>query len=517
MFKPGDRFYYFEVVRLLGRGYHGEVWEIRHPETGDAFALKTIHAADCGSAGKIARALAAAKGNYRIDHRNLVKVFDLNAEANGLVWMRTELLRGHTLQELIARQGRLSPPFALPAAIHAAFGLHAVHEAQIVHRDVKPSNLFYTEGRAVKVIDLSLAKVFPEGLETTAGRRFGLGSPAYSAPEQLEGLVRPDVRCDVFSLGTTLWEMLAGKHPNSEFLEDTPELIRRQLTLMPPLLADVAGLPPRVDVVVRRAIEKDPARRYASMMEMARALMDLDAWVAAEARARRLVISVPAGEPAVPGDTNTWRDYRAPETTPARDAPAPAPAERVLLSNPTPARAASPLAATEPLPPTPRGGLGGTLPFDEPSIGAPIVEPRPAVSRPQRETPPALSHTQPSAPGSRPPRRASWPFVIAAVAIASLGSVALVAWFHRAPAPAGPAPVPSASPVAQIEAPPTSTATPATSAPGTSAPVVPSAAPSVSPRPIKRPPTLATVAGSATAAPPPTATAARHRVFGSEQ
>src|SRR5262249_13540268 len=154
---PGDRFYYFEVVRLLGSGYHGEVYEIRHRETGDAFALKTMHAADCASSSKIARALATAKGNYRIDHRNVVKVLDLNCEADGLVWMRTELLRGLTLQELIGRQGRLSLPFSLAAAIHAAFGLHAVHEAQIVHRDVKPSNLFYTQDRTVKVIDLSLA------------------------------------------------------------------------------------------------------------------------------------------------------------------------------------------------------------------------------------------------------------------------------------------------------------------------------------------------------------------------
>src|SRR5208282_5455793 len=161
--------------------------------------------------------------------------------------------------DLLARQGRLSLPFALAAAIEAAFGLHAVHEAQIIHRDVKPSNLFYTTGRAVKVLDLSLAKVFPEGLETTVGgRRLGLGTPAYSAPEQLEGLVRPDVRFDVYGLGITLWEMLAGQNPFAAALDDMTELIKRQLTVMPPLLADVAGLPPRVDAVVRRALTKDP-------------------------------------------------------------------------------------------------------------------------------------------------------------------------------------------------------------------------------------------------------------------
>ncbi len=281
-----------------------------------------MHAADAVDPGKTARALVAAKGNYRIDHRNVVQVLDLNCEANGLVWMRTELLKGYTLHDLLARQGRLSLPFALAVAIEAAFGLHAVHEAQIIHRDVKPSNLFYTAGRSVKVLDLSLAKVFPEGLETTVGgRRLGLGTPAYSAPEQLEGLVRPDVRFDVYGLGITLWEMLAGKNPFADVLDDMTELIKRQLTVMPPLLANVANLPPRVDDVLRRALTKDPAQRYSSMMEMARALMDLQAWVATEARARRLAISVPLGEPQLPGDANTWRDYRASEAHPSARGP----------------------------------------------------------------------------------------------------------------------------------------------------------------------------------------------------
>ena len=156
--KPGDSFYHFEVVRVLGAGHYGAVCEIRHRHTGDSFALKTMHVADCVNPGKTARALAAAKGNYRIEHRNVVRVLDLNCEADGMVWMRTELLSGYTLHELLARQGRLSLPFALSVVIEAAFGLHALHEAQIIHRDVKPSNLFYTEGRAVKVIDLSFAK-----------------------------------------------------------------------------------------------------------------------------------------------------------------------------------------------------------------------------------------------------------------------------------------------------------------------------------------------------------------------
>jgi eukaryotic-like serine/threonine-protein kinase len=451
IFKPGDSFYYFEVVRVISAGADGQVYEIRHRQTGDAFALKTMHAADCVDPRKTARALAGARGNYRIEHQNVVQVLDLNCEDSGLVWMRTELLRGYTLHEMLARQGRLSLPFALATAIEAAFGLHAVHEAQIIHRDVKPSNLFYTEGRAVKVLDLSLAKIFTEGLETTAGRRAGLGTPAYSAPEQLEGHARPDVRCDVYGLGITLWELLAGKNPFDDVLDDLTELLRRQLTVMPASLAEVAGLPPRVDEVVRRAIMKDPAERYSSMMEMARALMDLSAWVAAEARGRRLVVVVPNGEPPLPGDANTWRDYRPPEATPAHEAPAATPRERVMVAEPALAVAAGAMAVTEPVARSARStGFGGTLPLDGRGVLACVPGPlraQPAMrsarstgfggTLPLDDVSASMIPLPSRAPAPRLRRRTPWAVVIVAIIVASVGSAIVVARLvsHRAPAP----------------------------------------------------------------------------------
>jgi serine/threonine-protein kinase len=440
-FKPGDAFYYYVVERVIGAGHDGAVYEIRHRETGDTFALKTMHAADCVDPNKTARALAAAKGNYRIDHRNVVKVLDLNCEASGLVWMRTEILRGYTIQELITRQGRLSLPFALAAGIEVAAGLAALHEAGIIHRDVKPSNLFYTEGRSVKVLDLGLSKVFAEGLETTAGRRIGLGTPAFSAPEQLEGHMPPDVRCDVYALGITLWMVLSGTHPYADVLGNMTELVKRQLTVMPPLLSEVVRLPPRVDEVLRRAFVKDPAQRYRSIMEMARALMDLAAWVGVEARARRLRIDMPHGEPPLPGDANTWRDYRPPEPVPVHDAPAPEPEARVIVAAAAPparpARAPRELAETAPLAPS-QGQLSRTLPF----TAAP-AEP------PARETPAPVSHSQPGA--ARPPRRPSRVGPIAVMSAASVVAAVLGLWLHRrdpqaadpTPAPPRPAAVPA--------------------------------------------------------------------------
>jgi serine/threonine-protein kinase len=454
--------------------------------------------------------------------------------------MRTELLDGYTIHELLARQGRLSLPFALAVATEAAFGLHAVHEAQIIHRDVKPSNLFYTRGRGLKVIDLSLAKDFPEGIETTAGRKIGLGTPAYAAPEQLEGIVRPDVRFDVHGLGMTVWEMLAGRNPNADILHDMAALLERQIAVMPPLLADVARLPPQVDVVVRRAIAKDPAKRYGSMMEMARALTDLSAWAAAEARARRVVIVVLPGEPALPGDTNTWRDYRPPEPTPVHDAPPSMPTARVIL------------AATAPLPADVPGGLAGTLPLDDASLGTGTVrtargtallpaepsrpvatvparasEPtamRPATAPMLRETPGAIARSQPSAPVSPQPRRTRWPAVIVAVVVVSLSSIAGVTWLlGRGRVPARPAPVATG---ATSWPPPTPPDAPSAAAPPPEVPAVssPSSAPASpgAPRraatPAKRSPPPPTVAAAPSPDPPPATPAPTHRApIGLEQ
>jgi serine/threonine-protein kinase len=405
-FRPGDRFLHYVVGRLLGEGYHGEVYEIAHVHTGDVFALKVMHLADREDPRKVQRALSTAKGSYRVEHANVLSVLDLNCEDDGLVWMRTELLAGESLAELYARLGRLSPWFALSAGVEAAHGLQAVHEAQMVHRDVKPANLFYVSTtRALKVIDFSIAKVFPDGLSTTAGRRAGLGTLAYMAPEQLEGAA-PTPAFDIYGLGMTLWQMLAGRHAFEEALTNTQELTRKQLVEMPPSLSDAARLPPEVDAVVRRAVAKDPRDRYRSASEMARALADVRALLAGLAEARRIAIMAPPGEPPPPGDPRSRRDYSPPATTPPGDAPAPAPSARVLVSAP---------------------GLRETTPAGGPRArSTPVVLPMPVKSSPWTpvSTPgPAIAAPAPArAPA---PRRVRWSVVVLVLVLVSVSTLAI--------------------------------------------------------------------------------------------
>ena len=474
--QPGSKFFHYTVLSQLGAGFHGEVYEIRHNQTGAIFALKVIHTQDRALPNRVARALATAKGNYWVAHQNVLLVHDLNCEPDGLVWMRTERLYGQTIHELLHGCTALSLPFVLQAGIQAAHGLQAIHEVQIVHRDVKPSNLFYTRERAVKVIDFSIAKVFPEGLETTAGR-VGMGTPAYMAPEQLEEThARADPRIDVYGLGISLWEMLAGRNPFYDALANAEELIRCQLTRMPARLSEVARLPPEVDEMLAKALAKDPARRFATMGHFARALTDLQDWLTVEARAGRIAVRIPAGEPPMPGDPNAWRDYRPPTTIPPNEPePASGPQAKVVLAE---ARATMlPVDEHEGLACTPsvsascRAATTAPLPVTSPvQVTSPL-----AATLPLRSTQPPeagsdtgrLSASQPDTPlaASRSlandvvsPRRVPWPIVAALVTATSLAAAVLI-WSARPLTTAGsslPAtgfgpelhPVPSAASVA---------------------------------------------------------------------
>lgn len=333
-FNPGDVFHQLAIDAFLGAGLHGEVYGVRHVHTGEAFALKVSHLVQRSDANAVRRALTAAKGTYSIDHANVVKVYDLGCEDDGMVWIRMDLLRGCSIAALLAWQGRLSAHMALSVAYEAAWGLAAAHEAQIVHRDVKPGNLFLVNlgaGRtAIKLLDFSVAKVLPDSLATTMGRN-GLGTPGYMPGEQIFGA--PAHPCfDIYALGVTLWTMLAGCHPFHAQLHDVGAIIQKQIHEMPPSLVEVAGLPRPIDDLVRRAVLKDPAARYPSMTAFARAIDDARGWLAAEVRAGRIKLPIVGNEPASPGDPRRVRAYAGALPAPAAPPRELAPEPRVVIT-----------------------------------------------------------------------------------------------------------------------------------------------------------------------------------------
>jgi eukaryotic-like serine/threonine-protein kinase len=334
VFQPGDVFRdHYVVEGFLGEGASGQVYAIRHRFTQRRFALKVGHLADRGNASKVARSLAEARATYILSHRNVVVVEDLACEADGMVWQRMELLDGSSIAALLDRYGAFSPITAIDIVIHAAWGLQAAHENLIVHRDVKPSNVFVTAAGEIKVLDFSLAKVRFLDLETTRGRH-PKGTVAYMSPEHISG-ADATPQFDVFGVGIMLWEMLVGRLPYDDRPEATPfEDVRRQLQEEPASLVTAAGLPGYCEDVVRAAIAKDPARRYEGMWALVQALSGLRARLLADPAMALRVQHPPDWERrlGVARDHEGYQQYRAPRSLP-RESPEPGfPSRRIVVS-----------------------------------------------------------------------------------------------------------------------------------------------------------------------------------------
>jgi serine/threonine-protein kinase len=197
-------------------------------------------------------------------------MFDVGLEKDGRVWALLELLEGLTLADMLRRYGRFSPLFALDFVIEIAFGLRAAHDLQIIHRDVKPSNAYFTFDGVVKVFNFSLARVLYERLRLTRSS-ITMSTLAYMAPEYLLG-APPSPPFDVYALGLLLWFTLVGRHPFDEFLHDPAALKDAHRHVKPAALAKILGLP-NVDEVTRGATAKDPGRRCAGMWPMAQVLI----------------------------------------------------------------------------------------------------------------------------------------------------------------------------------------------------------------------------------------------------
>ena len=277
---PGDRLGPYEIVGPLGAGGMGEVFKARDTRLRRDVALKLLPPSFASDPGRVRRFEQEGRAVGALDHPNVLVVHDVGVHA-GLPYLVTELLQGETLRERM-RDGGLPPRRALEVAIHVARGLSAAHDKGIVHRDLKPENVFVTRDGRAKVLDFGLARMggaveLDDDAETqSAGGEpqtspgVLLGTVAYMSPEQARG--RPaDVRSDVFSLGIVLYEMLAGKRPfNGATVADTLTAILRE---DPPAILPASGvLPPSVERVIRRCLEKEPSERFQTARDVGFAL-----------------------------------------------------------------------------------------------------------------------------------------------------------------------------------------------------------------------------------------------------
>jgi eukaryotic-like serine/threonine-protein kinase len=254
----------------LGRGGMGDVYKARHARLRRPVALKLIGADRLKAAGGLARFLREAQAAARLDHPNVVHAYDAGREGRHY-YLALEYVDGTDLKRLVEREGPLAPARASDYVRQAALGLQHAYERGVVHRDVKPGNLLLSARAVVKVLDLGLARLRhaegegPGEPLTRCGQ--GMGTADYVAPEQLRDARTADVRADLYSLGCTLYFLLAGlpPFPGGSAVE---KLLRHLHDEPEPL----GGVPPALAGVVRKLMAKDPARRYQTPAQLVEAL-----------------------------------------------------------------------------------------------------------------------------------------------------------------------------------------------------------------------------------------------------
>jgi len=270
MLSSGTRLGRYEVLSPLGAGGMGEVYRARDTELDRAVALKVLPEDVAAEPARLKRFEREAKATAALSHPNVLTVFDVGRE-DGRAYLVSELLEGSTLGTRLAR-GPLPLSEALSHGAQIARGLAAAHAHGVVHRDLKPDNLFLTTAGVVKILDFGLARVQPSGERaTTASDVTGpgtvMGTLSYMSPEQAKG--RPgDSRSDIFALGTVLYEMLSGGHPFKR--PSTAETLTAILRDEPPELAGLeSGIPIAVERLVRRCLEKRPEDRFQTASDLA--------------------------------------------------------------------------------------------------------------------------------------------------------------------------------------------------------------------------------------------------------
>ncbi len=267
---PGTR---YELGRELGRGAMGMVVEGRHVDLGRRVALKLLTPDRSGSTGIFDRFRAEARAVAQLRHDNLVTLYDFGVATDGRPFYAMELLEGETLEQYLAREKGMDWREAAGFGLQACAALDAAHAAGVVHRDIKPGNLFITSAGVLKLLDFGIAKPTKPGavVEGDPEAIQVFGTPEYMAPEQDDG--DADERSDLYALGCVLYELVTGSLPVANdstigLLADKkvhePESPRRR--------APSRGIPKMLDKTIQRCLARDPENRFQSARELRDAL-----------------------------------------------------------------------------------------------------------------------------------------------------------------------------------------------------------------------------------------------------
>jgi serine/threonine protein kinase len=264
----------YRIVALAGRGGMGEVYRAEDLKLSQIVAIKFLPESVSKDAGVLARFHSEVRIARQVSHPNVCRMFDIG-DADGVIFLTMEYVDGEDLSSLIRRIGRLSTDKATEIARQTCAGLAAAHDRGVIHRDLKPANLMLDSAGRIRITDFGLAGI----AATIQGAEVRAGTPAYMAPEQLAGR-EVTIKSDLYALGLVMYEILTGKRA---FEASTlPELMRLREESAPISPSSIVrDLDPPLERVVLRCLEKDPALRPSSALQVAAALPGGDPLAAA--------------------------------------------------------------------------------------------------------------------------------------------------------------------------------------------------------------------------------------------
>ncbi|HEX7835864.1 MAG TPA: serine/threonine-protein kinase [Kofleriaceae bacterium] len=266
----------YELHTRLARGSFGVVYTAHDPNLERKVAIKVLRPTHLANHDVVQRFLQEARATARVRHPGIVTIHDcgtVDTRRGRAAFIAMELLSGESLTSRLTRAGRLDPPAACEIIRQVASALEAAHQVDVLHRDLKPDNIYLVPdpampaGERVKVLDFGLAKL-GDGGQTQLQSVFG--TPRYMSPEQSRSATQIDHRSDIYSLGCILFELVTGRPP---FDGDVRQLIERHQRATPPRAASLApGISAALDDLIAGLLAKDPLHRPESMAAVQRAL-----------------------------------------------------------------------------------------------------------------------------------------------------------------------------------------------------------------------------------------------------
>ncbi|MFT5144009.1 MAG: tetratricopeptide (TPR) repeat protein/TolB-like protein [Rhodothermales bacterium] len=287
VYAAGDQINQFEILGELGRGGMGVVYRARDTVLTRDVALKFLPARIADNADSRERFIREARVVSHVDHPNICTIYDVAVDESGRSFIVMACYEGQTLRALLDR-GPMSQEQALDFFCQAASGLEVAHQHDVVHRDIKPDNIFITTSGQVKILDFGIAKALQDDSLTREGTR--LGTLNYMSPEQARGL-EADARTDIWSLGIMMYEMLAGRRPFEARYDQA--LLFAIVNEPTPQFTEDDTAEPWLTAIVSRCLLKDPDARYASCEAILADVRRAEVTAGSVARKWRMALALP--------------------------------------------------------------------------------------------------------------------------------------------------------------------------------------------------------------------------------